>query len=236
MASSLTSSFKHTIAKRLLVLLVLFGIPITVFIGLANEIKETNPVPGDLAILHGLHAIASPFLDTLFVTITTLGSAGAVITFIILILIYLIRSNHHRDAWFLVAAAGGTALLNTIFKLLFHRTRPSLWQQIITEKGYSFPSGHAMISCSLALTVMILCWPTRWRKPAIIGGTMYFVLVGISRLYLGVHYPSDVLGGWCVSVAWIYLVHRAFGVFSPSKKPEHSDKPIEVSVTTPERS
>jgi membrane-associated phospholipid phosphatase len=105
-----------------------------------------------------------------------------------------------------------------------------LWQQIVIEKGYSFPSGHAMISCALAITIMILCWPTRWRRLAIIGGTIYFILVGISRLYLGVHYPSDVLGGWCVSIAWLYLVHRAFGVFSPTKQPETEDQSIEASV------
>ena len=236
MTSSLSTTLKHTLARRILTLLVLFGVPLTVFIGLANEIKETSPVPGDLAILHGLHAVASPFLDAFFVTITTMGSAAAVITFIVLILVYLYRHHHYRDAWFVIAAAGGTALLNTIFKLLFHRVRPSLWQQIITEKGYSFPSGHAMISCSLALTIMILCWPTRWRRLAIIGGSIYFVLVGLSRLYLGVHYPSDVLGGWCVSVAWVYLVHRAFGILSPTKQPERADEPIEASLAKPSRS
>ncbi|MEO6513335.1 MAG: phosphatase PAP2 family protein [Candidatus Saccharimonadales bacterium] len=233
MAITLSESLSHTLVKRILALFALFGVPIVAFVGLANEVKETNPVPGDLAILHGLHALSSPFMDALFVTLTTLGSAPVVIAIVLLILVYLVRHKHHRDALFVLAAAGGAALLNVFFKVLFHRARPSLWQQIVTEKGYSFPSGHAMISCSLALTIIILCWPTRWRRLAIIGGSVYFVLVGISRLYLGVHYPSDVVGGWLVSVAWIYLIHRAFGAFSPTKQKETEDQPIEVSAATP---
>jgi undecaprenyl-diphosphatase len=235
MRSTISESLRHTLVKRIAILLGVFGIPLIAFIGLANEIKQTNPVPGDLAILHALHHLSSPFMDALFVVITTLGSAGVVIALIVLILLYLLRHRRHRDALFLLAAAGSTALLNILFKLLFHRVRPSLWQQIVTEKGYSFPSGHAMISCALALTIIIICWPTRWRRVAIIAGTIYFVLVGISRLYLGVHYPSDVLGGWLVSIAWIYLVHRAFGAFSPSKQPEAEDRPIEASVKKPLR-
>jgi undecaprenyl-diphosphatase len=174
-------------------------------------------------------------MDAFFVTMTTLGSAAVVVTAIIIMLYYLLHHKHHRDAMFLLAAAGGTALLSVFFKLLFTRTRPSLWQQIVVEKGYSFPSGHAMISCSLALAIMILCWPTRLRRLAIIGGSIYFVLVGISRLYLGVHYPSDILGGWLVSVAWIYLIHRAFGAFSPTKQQETEDQPIEASAAKPAR-
>lgn len=226
---------EHRLEKRLAGLLVLFGLPVIAFVGLANEIKETNPVPGDLAILHALHHLSSPFLDTLFVIITTLGSAAAVVTIIVGTLWYLLHHNHRRDALFLVAAAGGTALLNLLFKLLFHRVRPDLWQQIVIEKGYSFPSGHAMISCSLALAAIIIAWPTRWRRRAIIAGVIYLVLVGVSRLYLGVHYPSDVLGGWLLSIAWIYLVHRAFGVFSPTKQKEEEVTVNAASSKTPAR-
>jgi membrane-associated phospholipid phosphatase len=234
MATTTSTSVRQTLLKRIGLALLVFAIPVTAFVGLANEIKKANPVPGDLAILHAIHHLSSPLLDTLFVIITTLGSAAAVIVGLVLLVAYLLRHNHRRDALFLATAVGGTAVLNVAFKLLFHRVRPTLWHQIVTETGYSFPSGHAMISCSLALTIMILCWPTRWRRTAIIGGTVYFVLVGISRLYLGVHYPSDVLGGWCVSIAWIYLVHRAFGVLSPTKQPESESQPIEASVKAPE--
>ena len=97
---------------------------------------------------------------------------------------------------------GGSALLNIAAKAFFARPRPGLWTSIAPATGYSFPSGHAMGSMTLAAVLALLAWPTRWRW-AVCGAMAFFVaMVGLSRVYLGVHYPSDILAGWAAALAW----------------------------------
>ncbi len=121
----------------------------------------------------------------------------------------------YREAVFAAIALGGSALLNIGAKLAFARGRPSLWESIAPETTYSFPSGHAMGSMTLACVLFLLAWHTRWRWPVAALMGSFVVLVGWSRVYLGVHYPSDILAGWAVASAWVaavflsvYRVHR----------------------------
>ena len=101
---------------------------------------------------------------------------------------------------------GGAALLNMVLKLIFERPRPDLWEQLIIETSFSFPSGHAMASSALAFSVIAIAWNTRFRWYAVGVGVLFMLVIGFSRLYLGVHYPTDVLAGWFVSGAWVLLV------------------------------
>ena len=88
------------------------------------------------------------------------------------------------------------------------RMRPDLWLSITPETTYSFPSGHAMASATLAMAIIMLCWPTRARWWVTIVAIVLAVLVGVSRIYLGVHYPSDILTGWIASIAWVVGIHE----------------------------
>jgi undecaprenyl-diphosphatase len=100
--------------------------------------------------------------------------------------------------------------LNLLLKELFGRDRPTLWETLVTEHGFSFPSGHAMASSALGFSIMVTLWNTRFRVPACIVAGFYIVLVGFSRLYLGVHYPTDVLAGWVLSGTWVILMLYVF--------------------------
>jgi membrane-associated phospholipid phosphatase len=102
----------------------------------------------------------------------------------------------------------GSMLLNIAAKQHFSRIRPQLWLSVAPETSFSFPSGHAMGSATLGVALCFLFWPTRWRWPVIVASAMFVVLVGFSRIYLGVHYPSDVLGGWAAGTAWAVAVHQ----------------------------
>ena len=84
--------------------------------------------------------------------------------------------------------------------------RSDLWERLITETSYSFPSGHAMLSSMLAFAVIAIAWRTRYRLIATIAALLFMVLVSFSRLYLGVHYPTDIVAGWLVSVSWLLVV------------------------------
>lgn len=187
---------------------VLFWVPATIFISIANEVREKEPLPGDVGILTAIHTFTTPPLTRAMELITALGSAPFVISGVLVAVGALWYLGYRRNAVFLLFAACGTALINSVLKLFFVRDRPDLWQHLVIEHSYSFPSGHAMISSALALTVILLAWRTRYRITAVAAGVLYVLLVGVSRLYLGVHYPSDIVGGWCISILWVLTLHH----------------------------
>jgi membrane-associated phospholipid phosphatase len=124
----------------------------------------------------------------------------------------LLALRHRGNALFWAVAMGGTGVLNSGAKLFFRRERPELWLSPAPEHTYSFPSGHAMGSMALVAALAVLAWPTRWRWWAIILGGAFTLSVGFSRVYLGVHFPSDVVAGWSASLAWVLgLSQLAYG-------------------------
>jgi undecaprenyl-diphosphatase len=93
-------------------------------------------------------------------------------------------------------------VINRTVKLLLHRARPHLWASPSPELDYGFPSGHAMSSMTFVVMLAVLTWNTRWRWWVLITGSLFVILIGWTRLYLGVHYPSDVLAGWMAALSW----------------------------------
>ena len=193
---------------------VIFWVPGLIFIAIANQIRGNEPLPGDVAVLQDIHTFSTTTLNKVFEVITALGSPPVVLIVAALAAATMWYLGQRRNATFLLFAAGGAAAINFVAKLLFTRERPDLWQHIVVEDGYSFPSGHAMVSMSLALAVIILAWPTRYRWVAVTAGVIYAALIGLSRLYLGVHFPSDIIGGWCISILWILTLYHTLARFS----------------------
>ncbi len=100
-------------------------------------------------------------------------------------------------------------LLNVLFKLFFARVRPALFEQLTPAPGFAFPSGHAMGSAAFFLALYLLAreFVPRWRWLAAVLGVLLTLGIGLSRLVLQVHYPSDVLAGWVLSAAWVLGVN-----------------------------
>ena len=187
-------------------LLVLFGavlLPLYAFGELADEVWEGERIAFDAPLLDYARASATPALDTFMLVVTRLGYLWGVVPVTTLTLIVLWRRAPVRDTLFFALSVLGATLLNQAAKLLFARERPALWPSLVNESSFSFPSGHAMGSMALAAALVVLLWPTRWRYPALVGGGLFTLLVGVSRVYLGVHYPSDVLAGWIAALAWV---------------------------------
>jgi membrane-associated phospholipid phosphatase len=92
--------------------------------------------------------------------------------------------------------------LDRLTKATLQRVRPQLWQSPAPEYDYGFPSGHAMANIAFVVTVVILSWRRPWRGWIVGVGAIYVLTIAWTRLYLGVHYPSDILAGWLASVAW----------------------------------
>lgn len=186
--------------------LILFWTPVVIFLRIAGEIIEHQSIKFDVLILDWIHKQASPVLDVIFMFFTTLGNVEYMLPITLVILAYLLYKRRRHSALILFFGVGGAAAANLVLKSLFHRDRPAFWQSLITETGYSFPSGHAMLSAALVLCIIAIIWRTKWRVPAIIIGGLGIVMIGLSRLYLGVHYPTDIIAGWSVSAIWVGIV------------------------------
>lgn len=193
----------------LLLLLVFVGIllPLAGFGALAHELREGEGFFFDVPLLEFAQGMQRAGFDRLFVVVAALGYQYGVVPLDILLVAVLGWKRRLREGLFAGFAIIGSALLNLGAKPLFARDRPSLWESIAPEGNYSFPSGHAMGSMTLACVLVLLCWHTRLRWPVAIAMSVFVVLVGLSRIYLGVHYPSDILAGWAAAIAWAYAIY-----------------------------
>lgn len=193
------------VARRLslAILFVTVLLPLVGVGALAEDVWHDEPFVFDRPILEFLHARASPGLDRAMLFFSKAGAPLPMVVFFAVVLGLLLWRGRRGDAIFFTSAVAGAMALNFGAKVIFGRARPDLWVSLAPESDYSFPSGHAMGSMAVVAALATLAWGTRWRWPVVVAGGLFVGLVGLSRLYLGVHYPSDVLTGWLASLAWV---------------------------------
>jgi undecaprenyl-diphosphatase len=198
--------------KLLLLLFLGVGVPLVAFGDLAEDVYSRGGIGWDEPILRYVHRHSTPGRDAVMTFITDIGHLYGVVPLAVLIVVALLAARRRGNALFFAVAMVGAGTLNTGAKMFFRRTRPDLWLSPSPEHTYSFPSGHAMGSMAFAAALAVLAWPTRWRWWAIVLGGAFTLLVGFSRVYLGVHFPSDVVAGWSASLAWVLgLSQVAYG-------------------------
>jgi len=189
--------------RSLLLLLIGVYLPLQVFGELAEEVWENEGgFPWDVPILLAIHATAQPRLDVFASTLTKFGVFWGVFPVAAMISLVLLLRRQWRSLAYLLPTLLGSIVINRTAKVLLHRVRPHLWSSPAPELDYGFPSGHAMSSMTLVAALVILTWGSRWLWPVLIFGGLFVLAIGWTRLYLGVHYPSDILAGWMASVAW----------------------------------
>jgi undecaprenyl-diphosphatase len=152
---------------------------------------------------------------------TTIGSAPIVTGLSLVLLIFLYKVLHHRlELILFIGTVMGSAILNELLKQFFHRVRPDL-HRLIEVGGFSFPSGHAMNAFTVYGVVSFLLWrhiPNRWGRVLLIFVSVGMILsIGISRIYLGVHYPSDIIGGYFASGFWLTTAILFFQFYMEKK-------------------
>jgi len=190
-------------------------------LGWLAQAAWSRPALGfDVGPLLWLHAHATPLLNQTMLTLTTLSDPPEMAALLALALLALGWKRLFAQAAALFLIAGGAEALDLLLKELFHRSRPALWTTLIPEDGYSFPSGHAMFTAVLLGAALVWCWNTRWRLAVLLVGGAFTVLVGFSRVYIGVHFPSDILAAWCLAALWIVLLLPLAGRwFQPRLQP-----------------
>lgn len=156
-----------------------------------------------MELLERIHRHASAERDRIASWVTGLGTWYGVVPGSILVAAWLLARRRAVQALFFTLAMAGTGLLDHAAKAFYGRERPALWASTESTDWFGFPSGHAMGSMALGTALTVLAWPTRARWPVALLSALFVVLVSFSRLYLGVHYPSDVLGAWLASLAWV---------------------------------
>jgi membrane-associated phospholipid phosphatase len=178
---------------------------IWLFAEIADEVLEQETTTLDTQILLALKNLHSPLLDQIMTGITFLGEPISIISLCLLFGGILWKQGRRAEATTIAIAAGGSALLNYILKGIFSRSRPALWDRIVDVGYYSFPSGHAMVSLVMygILGYLMATRFPKWRL-AIAVLTMILVgAIGLSRLYLGVHWPTDVIAGYTAGIVWL---------------------------------
>lgn len=186
------------------------AILMSIFASISDEVTEHETTGFDEAVLITVHRFSSQSLDVLVSILTEFGGLIGVAALTGGIVALFAARRWWRRGAFMIVAVLGAGMLNLLLKATFQRDRPDLWEHIVTELTYSFPSGHAMASMALGAAMIIAFWHTRYRLAAVILGVIYVLLIAFTRLYLGVHYPTDILAGWCASLAWVVFVKTIF--------------------------
>lgn len=150
--------------------------------------------------------IGPPWVEEAMRDVTALGSVALLVSIVTAAFMYLVLARRPGTALFLLGSVAGGQVLSSLLKATVDRPRPDLVSHLAQVQTLSFPSGHAMLSAITYLTLGALLARTtdsRTMKAYILGLAVLTTLaVGISRVYLGVHWPSDVLAGWCAGFAW----------------------------------
>lgn len=207
-------------ARRRAVVLLLLGVivPFVIFGILAEDVWKQDGFFFDVPILLAIHTTAEPQLDVFVSYLTKLGVSWGVFPAGILTALFLLVRRRWRGLELFLIASVGSTILNRTTKSLVHRVRPHLWTSPTPELDYGFPSGHAMASMTFVAALVVLSWKTRWRWFVLIPGTLFVLVIAWTRLYLGVHYPSDILAGWMVALGWTVGVSLLISPYPVGKR------------------
>lgn len=213
------------------------------FVKLASEMADGDTLAWDRAILRALRESGTPadpigpqWLLRVMQDVTALGG-GTVLTLVtILVAAYLLAARKAALALFVLATTASGGAVGSLLKTLFLRERPDVVPHLVEVQSLSFPSAHALNSALIYLTLGAMLARSESdravRLYVVSAATFLALLIGVSRVYLGVHYPSDVLAGWCFGAGWAALsslVAQTLRLRSKPRQPAPSAPPADAS-------
>jgi undecaprenyl-diphosphatase len=193
------------VRTALLAALAAAVVALMLFSWLADEVFEGDVASFDARVRNGVHAWASPALTTVMRVFSIIGYQGLIAAFVLALVAFLLL-RWRRAALWLAFSVGGALVLDLALKNAFHRPRPEPFFGD-SFRDWSFPSGHALFSfCFYGVLAGLLS--ARLRSPGLkvlvwALAAALIAAIGLSRIYLGVHYPSDVLAGYLAAAVWV---------------------------------
>ena len=187
------------------------------FVRITRELIEGDVGVMDSAILLAVAKKRTPWLTIAALDVTALGSITLVVLFSAFTLVVLLVLRDQMGALQLLAASAGAGILTLATKNFIERIRPEEAQQLIVVSGFSYPSGHSVSTSALYLTIAIIAGRyvqhSGARAALFLAVSVVLIMIGASRVYLGVHYATDVVSGISLGAAWALLLAGFFSRF-----------------------
>ncbi|HEY2915607.1 MAG TPA: phosphatase PAP2 family protein [Candidatus Limnocylindrales bacterium] len=188
-------------------ILFLFG-------SIAEQVRDQEAFALDAWATPFLHGVRSPLLDAVMNGLTTAGSSLVVLPIFVVVAIALYIRRRYGALLFISVALGGALVIDFVMKLIFQRPRPKLdYASVLPD--YSFPSGHSMNGIAFYVSLALVAWSIFGRRvgiPATAIAVLLALGIGTSRIYLGYHYLTDVVGGILAGIAWLLIVGAVFRI------------------------
>src|SRR5215211_1711189 len=186
------------------------------FIELADEVIEGESRAFDDAVLLWIHSSFPGWLGGLMRIVTALGYYWVVLPLLAVVVAVFYRKGWRLSAVLLLVSTAGSIVLTTVLKSVFQRARPELFDSGYHASFFSFPSGHATVAVGFyGMLTLVLAYrlqgTARWAVAIL--GILVVLLIGFSRLYLGVHYPTDVLAGYLAALLWLVFVGAVYAAW-----------------------
>jgi len=211
--------------------LIVIVLGLWLFGGVLEEVLDNDAlVRWDMTASGWVHSTTTPAGIRVFEFFTNIGSPVAMAIIAVIGVVVTFVRKHRRLALAWVAAVGGGAIVDGVLKAMIHRTRPQYAAAFLHGTSYSFPSGHAMGSMIgygfVAYAIVLTGEWAGWHRQAVFSAAgLMTLLVGVSRVYIGVHYPSDVVGGWAAGLVWLTVCITGYQVVSGRSAIRHPPTP-----------
>jgi undecaprenyl-diphosphatase len=211
--------------------LFLLAFALFAFAEISDEVGDGETLGFDRAVLTALRddsgePVGPRALEIALADVTSLGSSSVLTLLVLATAGFLFLAQRRHSAIYVLAASSGGALLSIALKSLFDRPRPDVVVHLVNVSSASFPSGHALGAAAIYLTLAALLARElsrrRLRAFTVSVATLIVVIIGLSRIYLGVHWPTDVLAGWCVGAAWAMLCWLVAALLERRASPKHA--------------
>jgi len=210
------------LSLRLLITFILcigFGVA---FGYISAAISNDTIVGFDTAVIGFVQGLETPWLTSIMNLFTWIGSGYVVAPIALMgfIVLYFVL-RYRQQAFLLISVVAGSVLLNKLLKNYFKRERPEI-HRIMDANGFSFPSGHSMMAFALYAIIAYIAWrnvkTTVSRVLLVVFTAFMIIMIGTSRIYLGVHYPSDIVGGFVASALWLTIAISVYAYFQNKRE------------------
>jgi membrane-associated phospholipid phosphatase len=172
---------------------------------LSDEVLEREAFAFDRTVLLGIHQYANPTLDRVMLGITNIGDPHTMVAIAVITFAILLWRRYYQEAKIFVVDCLGGVILSYGLKIVFSKPRPNLWQSAINETSFSYPSGHA-VGSTILYGFLAYILATRYPQFSLLiysGVVLLIGAIGLSRLYLGVHWPTDIIAGYGIGFLWV---------------------------------